>query len=195
MQLIVVASIHQPSTNAFDLFDQILLLSNGKTCYYGPTNEVYRYFDNIGHTVPVHTNPAEFLLDLVNIDFALDKRKAEGVRNRVQRIWETSPLHGQLLARIAQETYKRLPSPSCQLRAPAERVKYLRVPFILFHRSFIKSHRDVIAYGIRLAMYLGLAVMMGTVFLRLPTTQSAIQPVSSHVSIHSPRGFNEVMGF
>lgn len=33
----------------------------------------------------------------------------------------------------------------------------------LIHRSFIKSYRDVVAYGIRIAMYFGLAVMMGTV--------------------------------
>ncbi|KAI7597964.1 putative ABC transporter, partial [Hortaea werneckii] len=45
----------------------------------------------------------------------------------------------------------------------------------LTHRFFIKSYRDIIAYGIRIAMYMGLAVMMGTVWLRLSPTQGNIQ--------------------
>jgi ABC-type multidrug transport system permease subunit len=45
----------------------------------------------------------------------------------------------------------------------------------LIHRSFIKSYRDIIAYGIRVAMYMGLAVMMGTVWLRLNPDQGNIQ--------------------
>jgi ABC-type multidrug transport system permease subunit len=49
------------------------------------------------------------------------------------------------------------------------------IPIALVHRSFIKSYRDIIAYGIRIAMYMGLAVMMGTVWLRLSPNQSNIQ--------------------
>lgn len=46
----------------------------------------------------------------------------------------------------------------------------------LLHRSWIKSYRDVVAYGIRIVMYLGLAIMMGTVWLRLHPSQDYIQP-------------------
>jgi len=51
------------------------------------------------------------------------------------------------------------------------------IPITLLHRSFIKSYRDVVAYGIRIAMYTGLAIMMGTVWLRLDTNQTSIQPL------------------
>lgn len=46
----------------------------------------------------------------------------------------------------------------------------------LLYRSWIKSYRDVVAYGIRILMYLGLAIMMGTVWLRLHPSQEYIQP-------------------
>ena len=52
----------------------------------------------------------------------------------------------------------------------------LRIPLTLVQRSFVKSYRDVIAYGIRYVMYVGLAIMMGTVWLRLDTSQQSIQP-------------------
>ena len=35
----IVASIHQPSSEVFQLFDSLCLLSNGKTVYFGPASE------------------------------------------------------------------------------------------------------------------------------------------------------------
>lgn len=46
----------------------------------------------------------------------------------------------------------------------------------LLKRAFKKTYRDVLVYGIRYAMYIGLAIMMGTVWLRLKTQQEYIQP-------------------
>jgi len=47
---------------------------------------------------------------------------------------------------------------------------------VLLSRSWIKAYRDIVAYWIRIIMYLGLAILMGTVFLRLHRTQTDIQP-------------------
>jgi ABC-type multidrug transport system ATPase subunit len=35
----VIASIHQPSSEVFELFDQLYLLSGGKTAYFGKASE------------------------------------------------------------------------------------------------------------------------------------------------------------
>ena len=34
----IIASIHQPSCEVFDIFDNLCLLSSGKTIYFGPTS-------------------------------------------------------------------------------------------------------------------------------------------------------------
>jgi ABC-type multidrug transport system permease subunit len=47
----------------------------------------------------------------------------------------------------------------------------------LIHRNLIKSYRDIIAYTIRLAMYVCLGILMGTVWLRLSPDQKNIQPI------------------
>jgi ABC-type multidrug transport system ATPase subunit len=37
----VIASIHQPSSEVFELFDRLCLLSNGKTVYFGEASDAY----------------------------------------------------------------------------------------------------------------------------------------------------------
>ena len=41
----VIASIHQPSSEVFELFDRLYLLSSGKTVYFGQASEAYEASD------------------------------------------------------------------------------------------------------------------------------------------------------
>jgi ABC-type multidrug transport system ATPase subunit len=50
-KVLVIASIHQPSTTTFELFDKLMLLSRGKVCYNGPVKEVKDYFAGLGYNV------------------------------------------------------------------------------------------------------------------------------------------------
>lgn len=57
----VVATLHQPSTDIFNLFDDLLLLNDGKVIYYGAANEVLDYFEKWGYEFPKYSNPADFI--------------------------------------------------------------------------------------------------------------------------------------
>ena len=59
---------------------------------------------------------------------------------------------------------------------PYYRASVIKQSLVLLYRLSLKSSRDVIAYGVRLAMYMGLAHMMGTVWLRLDKNQDKIEP-------------------
>lgn len=43
----VIASIHQPSSEVFELFDQLYLLSSGKTVYFGLASDAYEVIKNL----------------------------------------------------------------------------------------------------------------------------------------------------
>lgn len=173
-RLVVVASIHQPSTKTFGLFDRLMLLSGGRTCYFGPINDIHAYFSRISYEIPVHTNPAEYLLDLVNIDFARDKTKAAQQLQEIQEAWSSSKEAKSVNAKLATTTDNEPAEKNSSLCSSLDNRSKMLLPVTLLHRSFIKSYRDVIAYGIRLVMYSGLAIMMGTVWLRLSDHQSSI---------------------
>lgn len=169
--LLVIASIHQPSTTTFNLFDKLLLLSSGKTVYHGPVSEVNSYFASIGHPVPSYTNPAEFILDLVNMDFSMDVESNEKARNAITQAWKDSPMSSDLENQLHHVSTVDLGAHE-DIRKPG----FFSQTLTLLHRLWIKSYRDVLAYGVRIAMYMGLAIMMGTVWLRLKERQDHIQP-------------------
>ncbi|OAQ95235.1 ABC transporter [Purpureocillium lilacinum] len=144
------------------------------TQYFGSVETVVPHFEQIGVQVPNQVNPAEFLLELVNIDFARDKEAAAIRLGELQEAWETSPTckSGRDEVEVAARSSSGLTLDSVEKRPGSP-----SLVLTLLHRSFIKSYRDVVAYGIRIAMYLGLAIMVGTVWVRLSATQTSIQPL------------------
>ena len=69
LNIIVIATIHQPASTIYSSFDRVLLLSRGKTAYMGTPKGSVAFFNSIGCQCPSQTNPAEFLLDLINSEF------------------------------------------------------------------------------------------------------------------------------
>mmetsp|Transcript_4727 Transcript_4727/g.11152 ORF Transcript_4727/g.11152 Transcript_4727/m.11152 type:complete len:664 (-) Transcript_4727:210-2201(-) len=67
--LIVIMTIHQPSTKVYNDFDQVMLMSKGRQAFMGKAASAHKYFESIGYPMMQMTNPADFLLDLVNADF------------------------------------------------------------------------------------------------------------------------------
>ena len=66
----VVTSIHQPSSRVFQMFDTVLLLSEGKCLFVGKGRDAMAYFDSVGFSPAFPMNPADFLLDLANGTFS-----------------------------------------------------------------------------------------------------------------------------
>lgn len=69
LDLTVIASIHQPSSHVFHSFNRLLLLSMGRTAYFGPASGVVQHFAALGNELPPAMNPADYVLELVNSDF------------------------------------------------------------------------------------------------------------------------------
>jgi ABC-type multidrug transport system ATPase subunit len=57
----VVFSIHQPRSNIYATFHDVILLDRGKICYAGNAEEAINYFRKLGYDCPEHFNPADFL--------------------------------------------------------------------------------------------------------------------------------------
>ncbi|KAL9608619.1 MAG: hypothetical protein Q9167_006562 [Letrouitia subvulpina] len=151
----------------------------GLTCYFGSVDSVKTYMTARGSPIPLYINPAEFLLDLTSTDFSQHDERAQNDIQKLAKDWQISASAEALRTAIASP-----PAVKEGAVAAAEfagRTNFFTLVLTLLHRSFIKSYRDIVAYGIRFVMYIGLAIMMGTVWLRLPETQSSIGPFTNAI--------------
>ncbi|ORX56125.1 hypothetical protein BCR36DRAFT_346791 [Piromyces finnis] len=63
----IVAIVHSPSMQAFNQFDDILILGKGgRTVYFGPVAKAHEYFERIGFPCPPSENPADFYMDVTS---------------------------------------------------------------------------------------------------------------------------------
>lgn len=94
-------------------------------------------------------NPAEFLLDLMNVDFSHSVGTDDSHLISLQSGWKQSSLATSTTTDI--QDIEELPSVTMKHSKPT----FFPILWTLVHRSFVKSYRDVVAYGIRVAMYTG----------------------------------------
>lgn len=57
-------SLLQPSPETYELFDDIILLSEGKVVYQGPRTSVLEFFGQMGFHCPERKNVADFLQEV-----------------------------------------------------------------------------------------------------------------------------------
>jgi ABC-type multidrug transport system ATPase subunit len=153
--MIVLASIDRPSEDILETFDDILLLhQSGRQIYSG------RRIEDSASTVP-HLSPAGGPCET-------PAKQLFGVATESTHIVLAAPYGHWPSPRI---TY---PSAGVRRKKTLRTVHRSTTLYILVHRAFLKAFRDTTAYAIRAVLYLGFAILVGTVWLRLePTDKNA----------------------
>ena len=65
----VIASIHQPRSQIISLFDDLILLSEGKMVYNGLNQDAQLFFKECGLVSPENYNIADFYMDSMSMDY------------------------------------------------------------------------------------------------------------------------------
>ncbi|KAG5525543.1 hypothetical protein RHGRI_031997 [Rhododendron griersonianum] len=62
----ILVTLLQPAPETFDLFDDIILMAEGKTVYYGPRSHILDFFDDCGFRCPKRKGVADFLQEVIS---------------------------------------------------------------------------------------------------------------------------------
>lgn len=62
----IIFTIHQPSSDIFNLFDRLMILAKGSLTYQGPTKSSVNYFSSINYECPSYSTPSDYFMDLVH---------------------------------------------------------------------------------------------------------------------------------
>ena len=180
----IVCTIHQPRSEIWSLFDEVLLLAGGSPLYSGSAAKCLSYFENIDYKIPPFVNPAEFLIGLV----AVDTRKPEAEETssaRVQSLvkaFERSPEHQTL--QVERE------KPSIDTVVPVETLPS-NIPLghqirVLTERTLKVTFRNPMGVAGSMLEAISMAVLTGWIFLQragslsgVRSRQGAVYPAAS----------------
>ncbi|KAH9292275.1 hypothetical protein KI387_042541, partial [Taxus chinensis] len=62
----MVVSLLQPAPETFDLFDDVILLSEGRLLYQGPRESIVQFFESMGFACPERKGVADFLQEVTS---------------------------------------------------------------------------------------------------------------------------------
>uniref|UniRef100_A0A1I8NMU7 ABC transporter domain-containing protein n=1 Tax=Stomoxys calcitrans TaxID=35570 RepID=A0A1I8NMU7_STOCA len=64
----ILCTIHQPSSQLFDMFNNVLLLADGRVAFTGSPQNALEFFAEHGYPCPEAYNPADFLIGVLATD-------------------------------------------------------------------------------------------------------------------------------
>ena len=71
----IIFTIHQPSSDLFELFDKICLITEGRIAFLGDKTNANTFFNSLGYHCPNNYNPADFYIKTLAIS-PFDKEKS-----------------------------------------------------------------------------------------------------------------------
>ncbi|KAJ7160558.1 ABC-2 type transporter-domain-containing protein [Mycena crocata] len=99
-------AIYQASQNAYDLFDKVIVLYEGRQIYFGPTESAREFWTSRGFVCPARQTTGDFLTSLTN---PAERIIAPGFEKRVPRtadefarVWRESAEYMALRGQIAE---------------------------------------------------------------------------------------------
>ncbi|KAI4296397.1 hypothetical protein L6164_036358 [Bauhinia variegata] len=177
IQRTIIASIHQPSSEIFQLFHNICLLSSGKVVYFGPVSAANKFFASNGFPCSTLQSPSDHFVKTINNDFDQDPEKGlsggstieEAIEILVQS-YKSSEIFQQVQKEVVE--IRKKDSDAIEKKSHAA---FLTQCLILTRRSFVNIYREVDYYWLRILLYGALALSLGTMFYDIGSSSESVQ--------------------
>ncbi|CAM6014389.1 unnamed protein product, partial [Sphagnum balticum] len=174
----VIASIHQPSSEVFELFDNLTLLSGGRLVYFGEAKAAREHFAASGFPCPALRSPSDHFLRAINADFDQDLETADLLNRmptpQVVRILVEAYQNSEYAMAAKLRIQEILQTQGMVQESGGSQAGFFRQSFTLTRRSFVNMSRDIGYYWLRLVIYIVLSICLGTIYWRVGLEFSSI---------------------
>lgn len=165
----VVAVIHQPSQHTFQLFDDLLLISEGKLMYYGERSKVREYMEELGYGCEAEVGTAEHILDCVSRVVGADAEAERESVNRIETIARAADQHAREWVSFDSddtntEKTERKMKHIVDLTTTHPGTNVLRQFKLLFRRSIQETLRGKAAIIIKMVQQVSLGLIYGGIY-------------------------------
>ncbi|XP_057494530.1 ABC transporter G family member 1-like isoform X2 [Actinidia eriantha] len=174
----IIASIHQPSSEVFGLFQNLYLLSSGRVVYFGPARAANEFFASNGFPCPTLQNPSDHFLRTINKDFDEDIEQGSIGKKTTEEVIDI--LVTSFKSSDAYQEVRRQVSEMCKQEGGAlvkknGHASFLTQCFVLTKRSSVNMYRDLGYYWLRLVIYVVLSLGLGTIYHDVGSSYNTIQ--------------------
>ncbi|KAK7430510.1 hypothetical protein QQZ08_003029 [Neonectria magnoliae] len=154
---VVITTIHQPRSEIWSLFDNLVVLADGGPVYSGPVSESLPWFQSLGFEKPPFVNPADFIIDTAAIDYRGTQLEDE-TRARVNAL--KSAWNLESLRRFPPLADSGCPVHTISTRNGSHHTSQFRQLRVLTSRTVKVTYRDPLGMtaSITEAIIMGLAV-------------------------------------
>ncbi|CAI0422233.1 unnamed protein product [Linum tenue] len=176
-RITVVASVHQPSSEVFQLFRNLCLLSSGRTVYFGRVASTEQFFTSNGFPCPTLRNPSDHYLQTINKDFDQDIEQGHGGSVRTEEVISILVSSYKFLARGDFMVIFLLgfQKKGGTFGKKGGQASFITQCIVLTRRSFLNMYRDLGYYWLRLAIYIALSLCTGSIFYDVGFSFGSIQ--------------------
>lgn len=168
----IITTIHQPRSEIWDLFDNLVILSRGSPMFSGPMHECVPWFAQMGFDLPPFVNPAEFTVDIAAVDNRTPVLEEETTARvtRLQEAWaEAAPRKFQP-GSSSEDSASNSKRPK-----PQQHASFLRQVRVLTDRTLKVTLRDPMGITGSILEAVLMAIITGYIFYDLPRDQPGIR--------------------
>lgn len=171
----IVTTIHQPRSEIYGIFDNIVVLSRGEPVYSGPESQVLEYFEARGHRLPPFVNPAEWLIDMA----AIDNRSPELEQESLEKVNKLKEEWYQESVRKWGDEHRNggelMDGQKLQQSGKDKRSTFRRQIQVLTARTHKVTSRDPMGFSACIIEAVLMGVITGWIFYKLDGSQSGIR--------------------
>ncbi|KAG0293756.1 hypothetical protein BGZ96_002339 [Linnemannia gamsii] len=134
----VICTIHQPRTDIWHVFDNVVLLvMGGRAVYSGRADRVVDYFAEAGHIAPAFTNVPDFILDTASVNLR-SAQLEEDTQKVVDALVDRFNANKKEMLASQLPTHAPGQLPKCN----PQYAHFTKAFPILAHRSFVNTFRQ-----------------------------------------------------
>jgi len=171
LDVTMVISLLQPAPETFELFDDIILLSEGQIVYQGPRENVLEFFETIGFKCPPRKGVADFLQEVTSKKdqqqywFRRDKPYKYVSVSEFVDAFNSFHIGEQLVTELKVPYDKRQTHPAALLKEKFGISKW-EILKACFSREWLLMKREYVVFVFRFTQLALLAILAATLFLR-----------------------------
>ncbi|GAB0088669.1 protein scarlet [Sergentomyia squamirostris] len=182
----IICTIHQPSSELFSMFHEVLLLADGRVAFMGAPHDALSFFAHHGYPCPAEYNPADFMIGLL-ATYPGDENSSRRMAHRLCDLFAVSPMAEERDVLVNLEFHMAEKAEFDIEGHHGRRMRNLwwyKKIYWLVYRAFLSVTRDSSIQTLRIVQKIGIAITAGLCFIgAVDRTQTGIQAMQGAIFI------------